>query len=55
MMPTFVGRDLRVSPATKLVFKLALHQRIAAQPRAALMVVANRLDAPAPLVGCNPT
>jgi ATP-dependent Clp protease ATP-binding subunit ClpA len=25
MMPSFAGRDLRVSPATKLVFKLALH------------------------------
>ena len=25
MMPSFGGRDLRVSPATKLVFKLALH------------------------------
>jgi ATP-dependent Clp protease ATP-binding subunit ClpA len=25
MMPTFAGRELRVSPATKLVFKLALH------------------------------
>ncbi len=25
MMPSFSGRDLRVSPATKLVFKLALH------------------------------
>lgn len=25
MMPPFAGRDLRVSPATKLVFKLALH------------------------------
>ncbi|HWF83264.1 MAG TPA: ATP-dependent Clp protease ATP-binding subunit [Vicinamibacterales bacterium] len=25
MMPSFAGRELRVSPATKLVFKLALH------------------------------
>ncbi|PWT80949.1 MAG: hypothetical protein C5B57_11410 [Blastocatellia bacterium] len=25
IMPSFAGRDLRVSPATKLVFKLALH------------------------------
>jgi ATP-dependent Clp protease ATP-binding subunit ClpA len=25
MMPSFAGRDLRVSPATKLVFKLGLH------------------------------
>jgi ATP-dependent Clp protease ATP-binding subunit ClpA len=25
MMPSFAGRDMRVSPATKLVFKLALH------------------------------
>ena len=25
MMASFAGRDLRVSPATKLVFKLALH------------------------------
>src|SRR6266436_3269163 len=25
MMPSFAGRDLRVSPSTKLVFKLALH------------------------------
>jgi len=25
MMPSFAGRDVRVSPATKLVFKLALH------------------------------
>ncbi len=25
MMPSFAGRDLRVAPATKLVFKLALH------------------------------
>jgi ATP-dependent Clp protease ATP-binding subunit ClpA len=25
MMPSFAGRDLRVSPASKLVFKLALH------------------------------
>src|SRR5437763_13747628 len=25
MMPSFAGRDLRISPATKLVFKLALH------------------------------
>ena len=25
MMPSFAGRDLRVTPATKLVFKLALH------------------------------
>ena len=25
MVPAFAGRDLRVSPATKLVFKLALH------------------------------
>src|SRR4051812_39546977 len=25
MMPAFAGRELRVSPATKLVFKLALH------------------------------
>ncbi len=25
MMPPFAGRELRVSPATKLVFKLALH------------------------------
>src|SRR5205814_4647725 len=26
MMPSFASRELRVSPATKLVFKLALHQ-----------------------------
>ena len=25
MMPSFAGRELRVSPSTKLVFKLALH------------------------------
>src|SRR4029453_12310962 len=25
MMPTLAGRELRVAPATKLVFKLALH------------------------------
>src|SRR5438128_11291764 len=25
MMPSFAGRELRVSPASKLVFKLALH------------------------------
>src|SRR5437016_11354262 len=25
VMPSFAGRDLRVSPSTKLVFKLALH------------------------------
>ena len=25
MMQSFAGRDLRISPSTKLVFKLALH------------------------------
>src|SRR5689334_25415365 len=26
VLPTFAGRELRVAPATKLVFKLAFHQ-----------------------------
>ena len=38
MMPSFAGRELRVSPATKLVFKLALHHQLGslAQERDAL-------------------
>jgi len=48
MMPSFAGRELRVSPATKLVFKLALHHASrAGSLRAPSPVVAGKKPSPA--------